>query len=157
MAYFQGTIRSTPLGMDTPLNIVIPFDFYAADGSVNRYDKTLILLHSLKQNAQAWSRTSSCKHFANLHGYNLIIPEVPRSFYTEMCYGLNTFTYLTKELPQVAACLFNIPIDSEHLYIGGLSMGGMAPLKQYCSTPMNLRGPCASRQAFSPLKATRIC
>lgn len=151
MAYFQGTIRSKTLGMDTALNIVIPCDFYGADGSVKPYDKTLILLHGLKQNAAAWPRMSSCEHFANLHGYNLIIPEVQRSFYTDMRYGLPYFTYLTQELPQVVSRLFRIPMDPEHLYIGGLSMGGYGALKAVLTYPDSFKGAMCFSSGFFAL------
>lgn len=148
MAYFQGTIRSKTLAMDTSLNIIIPYDYYGTDGSVNQCDKTLILLHGLKQNASAWPRMSSCEHFANLYGYNIIIPEVQRSFYTNMAYGLPYFTYITKELPEVASRLFNIPMDPDHLYIGGLSMGGYGALKSILTYPECFKGAMCFSSGF---------
>ncbi len=148
MAFFQGNIRSKVLAMDTAVNIVIPYDSFDSQGKNSPYTKTLILLHGLKQNASAWSRMSSCESFANTYGYNLIIPEVQRSFYSDMAYGLPYFTYISQELPEVISQLFRIPMDNDHLYAGGLSMGGFGALKCALTYPQNYKGVMCFSSGF---------
>ena len=97
MAYFQGSVRSLVLGMDTNVNVVLPHDYYDAQGNPGKYDKVLYLLHGLKQNADAWPRMSSAERYADYYGYALVIPEVQRSFYTDMAGGPAYFTYLTED------------------------------------------------------------
>ena len=57
------------------------------------------------------------------------MPEVQRSWYTDMVYGLPYFTFITDELPRLAANTLRVPVDPAHLYVGGLSMGGYGALK----------------------------
>ena len=129
MAYFQGSFRSQALGMDTNLNVILPADRYDEKGALVDYDKVLYMLHGLKQNADAWPRNSSIERYANHYGYAVVIPEVQRSWYSDMPLGNRYFTYITEELPQVVQRMFKVPEGREHTFIGGLSMGGYGALK----------------------------
>lgn len=93
------------------------------------HNKTLILLHGLKQNADAWPRMSRIEQYAHITGFNVVIPEVQRSFYTDMPHGLKYFEYIAEEIPQMLKAVYNIPVDGDHLYIAGLSMGGFGAMK----------------------------
>ena len=132
MAYYHGSIRSSVLEMDTTVNVIIPEEHYVNAKSENR---TVILLHGLKQNADAWMRMSQAEIYAHYSGFNMIIPEVQRSFYADMPYGINYFTYITQELPEMMRKTFRIPMDREHLYVAGLSMGGYGAIKCALSYP----------------------
>ena len=135
MAYFQGAFRSLTLGMDTNVNVILPYDRYTDDGQPGKYDKVLYMLHGLKQNADAWPRMSGIERYANHHGYAVVIPEVQRSFYTDMAKGMRYFTYLTEELPQAVQKMFHLPQGRENTYVGGLSMGGYGALKCALTRP----------------------
>lgn len=135
MAYFQSAVRSQVLGMDVSVNFVVPYDRYDAEGNPGRYDKVLYLLHGLKGSAFSWPRMSSCERYANYYGYALVIPEVQRSFYANMEYGPDYFTYITEELPKIAQGIFKLPEGRENTYIGGLSMGGYGALKCALTRP----------------------
>lgn len=137
MAIFRGSIRSETLCMDTTVNIIIPEAHYEKPLAP---EKTLILLHGLKQNADAWVRMSCVETYAHYTGFNIIIPEVQRSFYTDMAYGLNYFTYITDELPRAVGKMFRIPVDREHLYVAGLSMGGYGAMKCALACPNRFAG-----------------
>ena len=137
MASYRGSLRSQILEMDTTVNVVVPEEHYVHAKSENR---TLILLHGLKQNADAWMRMSQVEIYAHYSGFNIIIPEVQRSFYTDMPYGLNYFTYISQELPELMEKTFHFPMDREHLYVAGLSMGGYGAMKCALTYPERFAG-----------------
>ena len=135
MAYFQGAFRSAVLGMDTNVNVILPYDRYDEKGNPGQYDKVLYMLHGLKQNADAWPRMSGIERFANYYGYAVVMPEVQRSFYSDMVKGMKYFTYLTEELPRAVQEMFRLPADREKTFVGGLSMGGYGALKCALTRP----------------------
>lgn len=139
MAIFRGTIRSKSLMMDTMVNVIVPYEhFYIAPKTP--HNKTVILLHGLKQNADAWNRMSRIEQYAHAAGFNVVIPEVQRSFYTDMPHGLKYFEYVAEELPEMIRTVFNIPVDGEHLYAAGLSMGGFGAMKCALTYPDRFAG-----------------
>lgn len=152
MAYFCGSVRSRILEMDTNIHVVIPYDYYDAQGNPGKYDKVLYLLHGLKQNADAWPRFSSAERYANYYGYALVFPEVQRSFYTDMKQGMRYFTYLTEELPTLVHEMFRLPTEREKTYVGGLSMGGYGALKCALSRPDLYAGAMCFSSGFYALE-----
>lgn len=139
MAIFRGTIRSKTLMMDTTVNVILPYEQHYMQSKAPR-NRTVLLLHGLKQNADAWTRMSRIEQFAHHTGFNVVIPEVQRSFYCDMPYGLSYFEYVSKELPQTVLELFNVPTDGDHLYAAGLSMGGYGAMKCALTYPDRFAG-----------------
>ena len=139
MAVFCGTIRSRSLMMDTTVNVIVPYEnFYIAPKAAP--GKTVILLHGLKQNADAWPRMSRIEQYAHVTGFNVVMPEVQRSFYTDMPHGLRYFEYVAQEIPEMLKMVFNIPADRDHLYVAGLSMGGFGAMKCALTYPDRFAG-----------------
>ena len=93
MAIFRGEIRSRTMEMDTGLAVILPYDSFQEMPPA----KTLYLLHGLKQSAGAWLNMSSIGRYAKEHNLAVVMPEVQRSFYTDMEMGLaySTTTVLT--------------------------------------------------------------
>ena len=153
MALFQGTVRSLALGMDTKVNVVLPYDYYDAQGNPKgEVNKVLYLLHGLKQNADAWLRYSSAERYANYGGYALVVPEVQRSWYRDLPGEMNYLTYIAEELPRVMHTMFRLPQGREHTYIGGLSMGGYGALKCALAHPEQYAGAMCFSAAFYSLE-----
>lgn len=125
MALFTGNLRSSALDMETQVQVMLPQDITGAA----RPKKTVFLLHGIRQNASSWIRKSNVERYATEHNFALVIPEVQRSFYADMKYGLPYFTYITEELPRLASVLFGLPTDRESLCVAGLSMGGYGAMK----------------------------
>lgn len=149
MALFQGTVRSLALGMDTKVNVILPYDYYDAQGHPKgEVNKVLYLLHGLKQNADAWLRYSRAELFANHYGYALVVPEVQRSWYRDLPGDINYLTYITEELPRVMHTMFRLPQGREHTFIGGLSMGGYGALKCALAHPEQYAGAMCFSAAF---------
>lgn len=136
MSFFEGTIYSKTLHMDTQLGVILPQDSRPhlegelKPGLVPRQvPKTLILLHGLTDSASVWWRRTSIERYAELYDIAVIMPEVYKSFYQDMKYGENYFTYITEELPQLCQTLFHVSVEPEDLMIAGLSMGGYGALR----------------------------
>ncbi|MEG1870246.1 MAG: alpha/beta hydrolase-fold protein, partial [Oscillospiraceae bacterium] len=72
-----------------------------------------------------------------------VLPEVQRSFYTDMAYGLPYFTYITEELPQICERYFGLSREREKNFIFGLSMGGYGALKAALTKPEQYSICCA--------------
>ena len=128
MACLSWTFHSPSLRMATHAFVVLPE--YPAQPQ-----NTLILLHGLGGACDTWNRRTSIERYAQKHNLAVIMPEVQRSWYTDMVYGLPYFTFITDELPRLAANTLRVPMDPAHLYVGGLSMGGYGALKAGLNYP----------------------
>ncbi len=142
MAFFTGNIRSKVLRMDTQLHVIIPQDgkFYKETGED---PKLLLLLHGLSDNASVWSRYTAVEQYAEKHNVLVAMPEVQRSFYWNMRYGLNYEDYIAEELPALMSKLFHISVKREDTIIAGLSMGGYGAMRCALRHP-DIFGKCAS-------------
>jgi S-formylglutathione hydrolase FrmB len=119
----RGNVFSKILEMDTGITIVTPNDF-KMDGTY----KVVYLLHGACGNNGTWADYSMLPVYAN-HGKTIyVLPEVARSFYTDMKYGFKYFSYITEELPNICKTVFNISADREDTAIIGGSMGGYGAL-----------------------------
>lgn len=122
MAFFNCYFKSDVLGQDVCFNAVIP-------EKVEDNIKTLYLLHGLSDNHTAWERRSSVERYAMNAGIALIMPNVDRSFYTDMKYGRNFYTYVSEELVDYTRKVFRLSKKREDTFIAGLSMGGYGAFK----------------------------
>ena len=137
----NGNVFSKVLDMDTGITIVTPNDL-KLDGSY----KVVYLLHGLCGNHRNWADYTLLPTYANDYDAIFIMPEVQRSFYMDMKYGLKYFSYITEELPEICKNIFNISSKREDTAIMGASMGGYGALKCALSKP-DQYGFCG---AFSP-------
>ncbi|MGI6069226.1 MAG: alpha/beta hydrolase [Blautia sp.] len=136
MSYFNGAVYSEILNMDTSMSVILPQDSRWHRGIIPLAPgikpagrpKTLILLHGLTDNWVAWAHRSRIYSYAEYYDVAVLIPEVQRSFYQDMKNGSSYFTYITEELPRLAAEMFHISTDPEDLMIAGMSMGGYGAL-----------------------------
>ena len=151
MAFFKGSIRSQTLGMDTGLTVVLPFDRAAVPETEC---PAIYLLHGHGENADVWTRMTSAERYANAYGVALVMPEVQRSFYTDMAMGLSYFTYVTEELPAACQRLFHISSRRENRFVAGLSMGGYGALKLGLRRP-DLFAGCAGFSGCLDIEALR--
>jgi S-formylglutathione hydrolase FrmB len=156
MSFFTGTIYSFAMNMDTAVGIILPQDSRRHRGieelhpgiTPRKTPKTLILLHGLSDNYSVWLNRTSILRYAEDYDIAVIMPEVQRSFYQDMKYGPAYFTYITDELPRLAAELFNVSISSEDLMVAGLSMGGYGALYAALTYPDRFYGVGCFSSAF---------
>ena len=137
MSFFRGDFFSEELGMQTGIHVIIP------DAAKNSDLRVLYLLHGLSDNCSNWIRNTSIERYAVEYNTAVIIPEVQRSFYTDMKYGLNYFSYVADELPRYVHKMFGLSNSREKTFVAGLSMGGYGALKCALTYPKRY-GCCAA-------------
>ena len=100
-----------------------------------RQRKLLYLLHGLSDDATAWQRYTSVEMLASAYGLVVVMPSVGRSFYADLHNGQRYFTYLTEELPQYLADVFDLAPARADTFIAGNSMGGYGAFKAALAFP----------------------
>ncbi len=145
MAYLRCDIWSDSLQMTTSITAILP------DVGELKAAKVVYLLHGLSDNCSCWSRFTAVERYANEYGAAVIMPEVQRSFYTDMALGVGYFTYVQKELPQICARLFGLSQKREQNFVMGLSMGGYGALKCALTAPRQYVG-CAAFSAVTEIE-----
>ncbi len=123
MAFLMCNVKSQVLGLNCAVNALIP------QGPKGKRYPVLYLLHGLSDNGTSWMRRSSIERYAEAYNLAVIMPDCGRSFYTDMKHGLRYWTFLSQELPEIAASLLPISEKPEETYAAGLSMGGYGTLK----------------------------
>ena len=140
MALINIRFASEALGMQTNINVVIPQKSTQGEigiknnASGDKY-KTLYLLHGLSDDNSIWLRRTSIERYATELGIAVVMPEVARSFYTDMKYGGNYYTFVSQEVPRIAREYLPLSDKREDNFIAGLSMGGYGALKVALKNP----------------------
>ncbi len=113
---------SNVLGFHTNVYVILPTD--ARVGETESFC-TLYLLHGGGGNALDWMRFTNIERYAQERHIAVVMPEVGgESFYADMKYGYDYFTYISEELPQVMEYMFPLCTKKEGRLVAGLSMGG---------------------------------
>lgn len=128
MVFLQCSFKSETLQMEHGLNIIIPQipmeDHVRKKEIKKRGFPVLYLLHGLSDDHSGWMRRSGIERYCEEYGLAVVMPNVNRSCYADMKYGLDYYTYMTKEIPQFVTNNFPISSRREDNFIAGLSMGG---------------------------------
>lgn len=139
MATFRGSIASDMLGMRTGITIDVPFDVDGISGVADADMPIVYLLHGLSDNNATWTKYSNIERYADYRGFIVVMPEVQRSFYSDMVYGPKYFSYVADELPMRIKQLFGIERPRGLTFAAGLSMGGYGAVKLALSRPERFR------------------
>lgn len=123
MAFFNCYFKSEVLAQEVCFNAIIPNS--AGDENI----RTLYLLHGISDNHTNWMRYSCIERYANENGIAVIMPNVDRSFYTDMKNGRNYYTFINEELVNYTRRIFKLSTKREDTFIAGLSMGGYGAYK----------------------------
>lgn len=133
MALVQCRFFSEVLGLNTSMTVILPEQTTKQMGMemTKKKDRhpTLFLLHGLSDDDSIWLRRTSIERYVSSLGIAVVMPQVHRSFYTDMAYGNRYWTFLTEELPQTARSFFSLSDQKEDNFVAGLSMGGYGALK----------------------------
>ncbi|MFD2327822.1 alpha/beta hydrolase [Cohnella sp. GCM10020058] len=140
MALIQCSFFAQTLGLTMSMNVIIPERSYGIGVEAGRApagDKypVLYLLHGLSDDHSIWLRRTSVERYAAEYGIAVVMPEVHRSFYTNMKSGLNYWEFVSEELPHIAQSLFPISDKREDSFAAGLSMGGYGAMKLGLGAP----------------------
>jgi S-formylglutathione hydrolase FrmB len=147
MALLQCEIKSDSLRMETSFVAILPREGSPKPASGG----TLYLLHGRGQSALSWVRYSGIELYAEKYDLAVIMPEGARSFYTDMRYGGDYFSYITAELPLLCSRMFRLEEGPEKTYVAGLSMGGYGALKCALNFPERYAG-CGAFSAVTDIR-----
>lgn len=133
MAVLKGNWFSKTLDRNTHVTVCLP-------NAPTEAKATVLLLHGLKCDADAWLNQVGVEFFSNKYGIAFVMPEVQRSWYVDMAHGPDYFTYVAEEVPELIRQHFKLPTDREHFFIGGMSMGGYGTIRCALKNPDRYKG-----------------
>lgn len=138
MALIQTTFMSYCLGKQTSVTVVLPISL-TAGLKCGRKEKfqTLYLLHGMSDDNSNWLRYTTIEKMAEENKIAVVMPNADLSFYTDMAYGSNYYSYISNELPNVMRAMFPLSDKKEDNFIAGLSMGGYGAFKIAMKNPDN--------------------
>lgn len=141
MALLKCEFFSDVLQLSTSMTVILPENTTSQIGMQNKTTgekhQTLYLLHGLSDDDSIWSRRTSLERYAAPLGLAIVMPQVDRSFYTDMKYGNKYWTFLTEELPAAARSFFPLSDKREDNFVAGLSMGGYGAFKWALNKPQH--------------------
>jgi S-formylglutathione hydrolase FrmB len=139
MAFINCDFFSESLGLSTSMSVILPQQTKAQIGMAGTVHAakhpTLFLLHGLSDDHTVWMRRTSIERYAAELGIAVVMPAVQRSFYQDMAYGMNFWTFVSKELPALARSFFPLSELREDNFVAGLSMGGYGAFKLALNCP----------------------
>lgn len=134
MALMHCQFFSETLGLSMAMNVIVPQSTgsgqigMASPERKERYP-ALYLLHGLSDDHSIWCRRTSIERYAAACNLVIVMPEVHRSWYTDMDSGGKYWTFISEELPALAEQFFHLSPRREDRFAAGLSMGGYGAFK----------------------------
>lgn len=141
MALFHTHFFSETLGMQSEAIVVLPQPAgerqigVPPSRKVRKHWPCLWLLHGLSDDHTAWTRRTSIERYAEAAGIAVVMPNVHRSFYSNMLYGGAYSDFLHEELPRLMRGFFPLSPAKCDNAVAGLSMGGYGAFKWALSSP----------------------
>lgn len=156
MALLKCEFFSESLGLSTSMTVILPEQTTTQIGMNNvtfgGKHPTLYLLHGLSDDDSIWARRTSIERYVASLGLAVVMPQVHRSFYTDMEYGGKYWTFISEELPMVARSLFHLSADREDNFVAGLSMGGYGAFKLALRKPAEFAAAASLSGALNVAK-----
>ena len=133
MALIKCDFYSETLGINTSMTVILPQQTTSQIGmksvQSNKFYPTLFLLHGLSDDDSIWLRRTSIERYVSELGIAVVMPQVHRSFYTDMEHGQRYWTFISEELPALARSFFPLSSKRQETFVAGLSMGGYGAFK----------------------------
>jgi putative tributyrin esterase len=138
MALIDCKFFSETLGMCSSMRVILPETTkqHIGDVAVSRASQpkfrghpTLYLLHGMSDDETIWTRSTSIERYAAALGLAVVMPNVHRSFYTNMLHGYRYWDFVSQELLEKARGFFPLSSAREDNFVAGLSMGGHGAFK----------------------------
>ncbi|MCF6176978.1 MAG: esterase family protein [Victivallaceae bacterium] len=139
MALVNCDFFSETLGMSSSMTVILPQQTQGQIGldgvAGDCRPPVLYLLHGFSDDHTTWLRRTSIERYVAELGLAVVMPNVHRSFYTNMVYGGRYWDFVSDELPQLVKTFFNLSERREDTFVAGLSMGGYGALKLALNCP----------------------
>lgn len=141
MALMQCNFFSETLGLSCSMNVIVPqktglgqIGIKTTQNKKNKY-KVLYLLHGMSDDHSIWLRRTSVERYVSEYSLVVVMPNVERSYYTNMASGPQYWTFISEELPQIVRSFFPISERRDDNFVAGLSMGGYGAFKMALRNP----------------------
>ncbi|AET57642.1 alpha/beta hydrolase [Paenibacillus terrae] len=159
MALIQCQFYSEVLGLSTSMHVILPQETRSQIGLEGKQGTgphpTLYLLHGLSDDDSIWLRRTSIERYVASLGIAVVMPQIHRSFYTNMEQGGAYGTFISEELPALARSFFPLSAKREDNFVAGLSMGGYGAFKLALQHPERFAA-AASLSGVMDIHAARI-
>ena len=132
MALIDCKFFSESLGMSCSMRALLP---EPSSKRAARRHPVLWLLHGLTDDETAWTRFSALERHVGTRDLAVIMPNVHRSYYSNMKHGYRYWDFVSEELLYKARALFPLSSERAQNFVAGLSMGGYGALKLALSQP----------------------
>jgi S-formylglutathione hydrolase FrmB len=129
MALIHCNFHSAVLGMASSMDVILPQASAPAAAGRAPDHPCLLLLHGLSDDHTIWQRRTSIERYVDPLDVAVVMPNVHRSYYTDMAHGLRYWTFISEEVPALARALFRLSDRREDNFVAGLSMGGYGAFK----------------------------
>jgi putative tributyrin esterase len=136
MASIDCKFFSDTLGMSSSMRVLLPEPSVrqigraaSGEGAHGGKHPVLFLLHGLSDDETIWTRFTSIERYVAALGLAVVMPNVHRSFYSNMKHGYRYWDFVSDELLHKARSLFPLSIERADNFVAGLSMGGYGALK----------------------------
>lgn len=133
MAHLRCDVFSDTLGLSTSFTAILPQPVRAQIGmggsDAAEPPPVLYLLHGLSDDDTTWLRRTSIERYVAELGIAVVMPAVGRSWYADERQGLDYWTYVSEELPELVSRFFRVSSAREDTFAAGLSMGGYGAVK----------------------------
>ncbi|MNE51186.1 hypothetical protein D3C80_1458040 [compost metagenome] len=100
MALIECRFYSDVLGLSTSMTVILPQQTTTQIGLNNvkrgELHPTLYLLHGLSDDDSIWLRRTSIERYVAELGIAVVMPQVDRSFYTDMAEGGRYWTFISE-------------------------------------------------------------
>lgn len=135
MAILHTNFLSQALGRQVTFTAIIPT--YSVEDAFKQRDdvyapkkfKTLWLLHGFSGDENDYLYYTNVALYAQKHQIAVIMPPACNQGYSDDPDGSKHFSFITKEMLEVARFLFPLSEKREDNFIGGLSMGALGAMK----------------------------
>ncbi len=134
MALLHVDFFSEVLGLSMNMDVILPQKTQLQIGMKgNRREgkyPTVYLLHGMSDDHTIWQRRTSIERYVSELGIAVVMPTTHLGWYTDTTYGMNYWTFISRELPQICREFFpNMSDKREETLAAGLSMGGYGAWK----------------------------
>ncbi|WP_100618222.1 alpha/beta hydrolase [Bacillus cereus] len=134
MALLQLNFKSPTLEMQTNVTVILPENEEMFSDKIKPL-QTLYLLHGLTNDNTIYTRYTNVERYAKERNLAVVMPNVDHSFYTDMKYGHDYFTFIQKELKTFLCNILPLSDKREDNFIAGHSMGGYGSFKLALTNP----------------------
>lgn len=157
MALVHCHFFSQVLGLMTTMSVLLPDPKPLEENNGipdARPFPTLYLLHGRSDDHSAWQRRTAIERYVEGLNLAVVMPEVGRSYYTDMQTGQRYWAFISEEVPAVARHYFPLSDRRDENYLAGLSMGGYGAFKLALTYPERYAAAASLSGALDVVRLT---